>query len=415
MNSLKRRRLNASRVYRILQPPGHSNPTIDEEYSSLLIAQGYQRGNSGFSTSTVNVLVSQAPIKGVPIECCPVVAGLCTTKVRQTSTSSRPRPGDAIITCAETSERAGVTDFDDASSGRIYPLVDVAQPSFNTYATFQYHGVMHTRQSIPLPYSLTNVDTLMTRFNGSIPCPSSNAFKPVLMPLYNQIKLEHALHIDVADAVPCVVGSRQICFERVSINQGKFRRWLLSPGSVVQTHTVSLSSKRLYRRHLDLIFNALNQKGWNVKVLSVKKAMNHSIKKSNSTPATKTLLRNQVKAVIQKQSLDKTDNATEGLLKELLAVLPSNVFFRADKLTGVDIKQTVIKFSCTANDALHLRVDTIPLLWKTWARDEAVASKSVTIFKNNKIEEFRAMNLGVEVHYHRGHGNRHAIVFGSDS
>ena len=248
MQAAKRRRLT---IDTIRHPPDTSQ-SIDQTIIRR-VPPGFADGNTSFQIDETQGLFATATVRGVPVECSPVVPGLCVTTVKMHAGSTRPNSGEVIITVAEDNERSGVADPRGGADAERYYRMYRKGARTSSNATFQYHGVVHTRQSNALPYKISNVDHILTRFAGSIAQPTAKMlrfgkpFKTSVPPLFDHARIFHKIDV-MRKGKPVMVGTRRIYFKRVAINQGRHRKWLLSPGSVLQTQSVFIYSNLQDRR-----------------------------------------------------------------------------------------------------------------------------------------------------------------------
>lgn len=256
MNALKRRKLSASSAHATLKraevtKTASSNPA-DTSVLSHLFTFEYEIQNTVTKTQEIESLLKTSNGIQIPVERFPVVPGLCSVTIKMPENYVRPKSGMPLITFAQQSERSGVLQTSNvAGDERFWSLYTDAIESVNTYATFQYHGVVHTRQGIELPASISNIDTLITQFHGSIPQHQSNEdllnpYYDTMYDLFNSEELCHTIFC-VKDKTKYSVGKRWVEFLNTSINQGPYRKWLLSPGQIIQRHYVNLYHKDILK------------------------------------------------------------------------------------------------------------------------------------------------------------------------
>jgi hypothetical protein len=252
MNALKRRRLNVNGAHATLErsaqasKPVHNLDTLDAlKYVS---SSAFKLQNTTTQDQVFSSLLTSVSSANVPIECNPVTAGLCTTTISRPTPYKRPQTGMPIITFASDNERSGALDVESAlDNQRVWLLYDTSIETLPTFSTFQYHGITHDRQGIEMPSSTSNVDTIITQFNGSVAqnqsneCVMSNYACFPMYDLFNDECIFHKLHVKKEDTPPLTVGERYVTFVNTSINQGFFRKWILSPGNVCQIHEIFLS------------------------------------------------------------------------------------------------------------------------------------------------------------------------------
>ena len=285
MNAAKRRKLAVSRRLPV------SDATVG---AASFAVPGYRSLTQHSNSTTTNGLQDAMISSTVPIECNPTVPGLFTVTVRASKRYTRPSEYTAIVTYAERDERSGVADYSgDAINIRRWPLYSPRVRSVHITATFQYQGVMHNRQGRRIPFKYSNVDSLLVRFAGSI--PMINSYDGELPDMHSDVEFDHSIYAD-SDNGRVKVGHRAVVLLNVCLSQGRFRSWLLSPGTVVQAHTIILHNDKLNEFH--------TKGGRSLKIITFKTDVLHLFHDATQLPwSTWTSQRNDAT-----RSINYTDN-----------------------------------------------------------------------------------------------------------
>ncbi|MBN23085.1 MAG: hypothetical protein CL678_17500 [Bdellovibrionaceae bacterium] len=226
----------------------------------------------------------------------------------------------------------------------------------------------------------------------------------------------------------------------MSINQGLHRKWLLSPGTVLQNQVVILNKSKI----IDFV---LRQKmNWYETEVIFKKSKNipseNALKKGlkqffskqkhftpyfpSTTSATKlsslyTKLKKKIEPFIDKLSTSNKKKITKDQLNALFQIFPFQENLPSlGSLNTLGFSETAIKIITFANDELHLfwelNKKVLQFNWTQWSKNLTLSVQNVLDvyeIKNEKLKNF--YNVTIQVYCYLRQGNRNEIAFSENN